>query len=142
MEFPDVVPVAKVRRCLLCSRPFYSSSAAERVCTKCRRSFRKSQAKFGGVVITSMTPAIERHVRNKEEDVLGEGLLKPSDVDAFLNGSDTVDDSAVYKAITEKEFQTEAVLLAEKVLAEFIIKKEDDNAEHGERDTGNPGGAV
>jgi hypothetical protein len=141
MEFPEVVPVPKMRRCLLCNIPFYSSSAAERVCPVCRRSFRKAQKKYDGISITSMTPAIERHVRNIEEDTVGEGILKPSDVNAFLNGNNEVDDSAVYKVLLERESKTDAMLLAEKVLAEFITVKEDNDAGDEKQDSGNPRGA-
>ena len=93
-------PIKKMRRCIHCNKFFMSSSAAERVCSGCRRKHNKLLSRYGGVTIIESTPQMRVHMESiiEEEQVV---VLAKDKIDRFLDGDTTIDDSAVYAAIKE-----------------------------------------
>ena len=97
--FPETPPVRKYRKCLHCRRLFDSSSAAERVCPRCRRKHKKLQERYSGVVSVEPTQQMLIHLEHMEKQLETEECLSVEQIDRFLSGED-VDDSAVYKHLS------------------------------------------
>lgn len=121
--FLDVLPVRKLRKCLYGNHYFDSSSAAERVCPKCRRKHNKRLEKYAGVVTFESTPQMLKHLERITELEDNRAAMSPEKIDAFLSGDNSIDDSIVYEQIKPKKKKTnrqkpkvEAVFLLESIV--------------------------
>jgi len=101
--FPEALPEKKMRQCLHCRRPFLSSSAAERVCPKCRRKHNKLLEKFGGIITYASTTQMDNHLKRITEHETIKDMLTVREIDDFLDGDNSVDDSCVYGVIKKEE---------------------------------------
>ena len=119
MFFFDALPVKKTRSCLHCYRPFNSSSAADRVCPKCRRKHNKLLDKYGGVVTYTSTPQMSAHIDGViDKEAASKHTLSPKEINAFLDGDSSIDDSCVYRKIKYEKKRTAPA----KSRAVFILK--------------------
>jgi len=102
--FPEVMPKRGYRKCLHCYNSFDSSSAAERVCPKCRRKHNKLLEKHSGVITIESTPQMAAHLTliANIDDSKAATSISAEDITAFLDGDD-IDDSAVYEVIKRKK---------------------------------------
>ena len=100
--FPEARPRRRIRRCMHCQRFFDSSSAAERVCPRCRRKHNKLLDQYGSIVTFESTPQMECHLFHVEEKLRLESVMSDCEIDAFLQGED-VDDSRVYRALIAED---------------------------------------
>lgn len=128
--FPEAPPRRRYRLCMHCNRSFDSSSAAERVCSKCRRKHNKLLEKYGGIITYVSTPQMSLHIKKVEENAEIENMLSEEKIKAFLDGKD-IDDSCVYRAIKEKDKiaapvteESRAVIFLKKVIEEGVNVKE------------------
>ena len=127
--FLETLPVRKMRKCLYPPVHYFdSSSAAERVCPKCRRKHNKLLEKHGGVMTFESTPQMTRHIeRVMEIEISKASSLSDNEINAFLDGDDSIDDSAVYEQIKEKPEKKKTPRTVEKVtgvsLLDIIIKE-------------------
>ena len=127
--FPDAAPKRRYRICIHCYHSFDSSSAAERVCSKCRRKHNKLVEKYGGITVYESTPLMISHMKKAELHEEIAGMLSDEEVGAFLAGKN-IDDSCVYKAIKAKDKKTapvkesRAVLFLKAIIKEGVNVKE------------------
>ena len=119
--FLDVLPVRKMRKCLYGNHYFDSSSAAERVCPKCRRKHNKRLEKYAGVVTFESTPQMIKHLDRITELEENERVLSPEKIDAFLAGDNSIDDSLVYKQIKARK-KKQTATKPKKVEAVFLLE--------------------
>lgn len=127
--FLETIPIRKFRKCLHCPRYFDSSSAAERVCPKCRRKHNKLIEKHGGVITFESTPQMAAHlahITEIEDQKLSS--MTPEKINAFLDGSADVDDSAVYNLVKQEETTTTVPAKPRAVVILLtLLSKEDTN---------------
>ncbi len=121
----------KVRTCIKCSKPFLSPHVSTRVCTTCRKAFKKAQQKIPYLYIYESTNEMSSHMdrKNLDNDPLA------NMIDSFLSGDSQIDDTEVYqkiheeagsKILREKQQQDRIkanIAMSTKTLISLIVKK-------------------
>jgi len=121
----------KVRTCIKCYKPFLSPHVSTRVCTTCRKAFKKAQQKVPYLYIYESTDEMSNHMDRKSLD--NNPMAKM--IDAFLDGDTQADDTEVYQKIheetgsrilREKQRQDRIkanIAMSTKTLISLIVKK-------------------
>ena len=123
--FLETLPVRKMRTCLHCREYFDSSGAAERVCPKCRRKHNKLLRRHGNVITLESTPQMDSYLKKLKEKEDIHDMLTFDQIDAFLSGDDSVDDSVVYTIIKKEKTASKPTLDAVSIL-EAVMEKMDE----------------
>ena len=102
LQMSAVISVPARRLCIHCREYFESTSAGNRVCSKCTRPHIKLIERYGAAITIESTPQMKQHLRQLSFNEKNPQALSDKDINKFLDGGD-VDDSSVYKQIKKKK---------------------------------------